>query len=81
MALPASLSTVTVAGTYVDLVGNPVRGSITFEPQTILKEKAAECIIMPVHNCKNFRCNRFFYDYLASHKRYRCHASTIYLHP
>ena len=48
MALPASLSTVTVAGTYVDLVGNPVRGSITFEPQTILKEKAANVIIMPV---------------------------------
>jgi hypothetical protein len=48
MALPASLSTVTVAGTYVDLVGNPVRGSITFEPQTILKEKAANVIVMPV---------------------------------
>jgi hypothetical protein len=41
MALPASLSTVTVAGTYVDLLGNPVRGSITIEPQTILKEKTA----------------------------------------
>jgi hypothetical protein len=48
MALPASLSTVTVAGTYVDLLGNPVRGSITFTPQTILKEKVANVHIMPV---------------------------------
>lgn len=48
MALPASLSTVTVAGTYVDLLGNPVRGSITFEPQTILKEKTLNVHIMPV---------------------------------
>lgn len=49
MALPASLSTCTVTGTYVDLLGNPVRGSLLFEPQTILKEKAANVIIMPVH--------------------------------
>ena len=48
MALPASLSTVTVTGTYVDLIGNPVRGSLTFEPQTIIKEKTANVIIMPV---------------------------------
>ena len=52
MALPSSLSTVTVNGTYVDLIGNPVRGSITFEPQTILKEKTANVIIMPVHVVK-----------------------------
>jgi hypothetical protein len=52
MALPASLSTVTVAGTYVDLLGNPVRGSITIEPQTILKEKALNVHIMPVHIVK-----------------------------
>jgi hypothetical protein len=49
MALPASLSTCTVTGTYVDLLGNPVRGSIVFEPQTIIKEKTANVIIMPVH--------------------------------
>ena len=52
MALPASLSTVTVAGTYVDLLGNPVRGSITFEPQTILKEKTLNVHIMPVRIVK-----------------------------
>lgn len=52
MALPASLSTVTVAGTYVDLLGNPVRGSLTFEPQTILKEKTLNVHIMPVHIVK-----------------------------
>jgi hypothetical protein len=49
MALPASLSTCTVTGTYVDLLGNPVRGSLIFEPQTIIKEKTANVIIMPVH--------------------------------
>jgi hypothetical protein len=54
MALPASLSTVTVTGTYVDLLGNPVRGSITFEPQTALKEKTANVIIMPVTIQKTF---------------------------
>jgi hypothetical protein len=52
MALPASLSTVTVAGTYVDLLGNPVRGSITIEPQTMLKEKTLNVHIMPVHIVK-----------------------------
>lgn len=52
MALPASLSTVIVTGTYVDLLGNPVRGSITFEPQTILKEKTLNVHIMPVHIVK-----------------------------
>jgi hypothetical protein len=47
MALPASLSTCTVVGTYVNLLGNPVSGSINFTPQTILKEVAANVIIIP----------------------------------
>jgi hypothetical protein len=47
MALPASLSTCTVIGTYVNLLGNPVSGSINFTPQTILKEVAANVIIIP----------------------------------
>lgn len=47
MALPASLSTCTVIGTYVDLVGNPVAGSISFEPQTILKETTLNVVIIP----------------------------------
>lgn len=54
MALPASLSTCTVVGTYVDLVGNPVRGSINFTPQTILKETTANVIIIPVVIQKTF---------------------------
>jgi hypothetical protein len=54
MALPASLSTCTVVGTYVDLVGNPVRGSLTITPQTILKETTADVIIMPVAIVKTF---------------------------
>ena len=52
MALPTSLSTATITGTYVDLLGNPVRGSLTFEPQTILKEVTQNVIIMPVHIVK-----------------------------
>jgi hypothetical protein len=54
MALPASLSTVTVVGTYVDLQGNPVRGSLNITPQTILKETAANVIIIPVTIQKTF---------------------------
>ena len=47
MALPASLATCTVEGTYVDLVGNPVRGSVTFTPQTIVKELTLNVIMIP----------------------------------
>lgn len=54
MPLPASLSTCTVVGTYVDLVGNPVRGSINFTPQTILKEVTANVILIPVVIQKTF---------------------------
>ena len=46
MALPASLSTLTVAGTYVDLVGNPVRGSLTFTPETIIIEPTLNVILI-----------------------------------
>jgi hypothetical protein len=54
MALPTSLSTCTVVGTYVDLSGNPVRGSINITPQTILKEVTQNMIIMPVVIQKTF---------------------------
>ena len=54
MALPASLSTCTVVGTYVDLAGNPVRGSLNITPQTILKEVTANVIIIPVVIQKTF---------------------------
>ena len=47
MALPASLSTCIVEGTYVNLIGNPVSGSVTFTPQTILKETTLNVILMP----------------------------------
>jgi hypothetical protein len=54
MALPTSLSTCTVVGTYVDLLGNPVSGSINFTPQTILKETTQNFIIIPVVIQKSF---------------------------
>ena len=54
MALPTTLSTCTVVGTYVDLSGNPVRGSINITPQTILKEVTQNVIIMPVVIQKTF---------------------------
>ena len=47
MALPASLSTCTVEATYVNLIGNPISGSVTFTPQTILKETTLNVILMP----------------------------------
>jgi hypothetical protein len=54
MALPTTLSTCTVVGTYVDLSGNPVRGSINITPQTILKEVTQNVIIIPVIIQKTF---------------------------
>ena len=54
MALPTTLSTCTVVGTYVDLSGNPVRGSINITPQTILKEVTQNVIIIPVVIQKTF---------------------------
>lgn len=47
MALPASLSTCTVVGNYVDISGNPIRGSISFTPETILIERTLNVILIP----------------------------------
>lgn len=60
MALPTSLSTCTITGTYVDLLGNPVRGSVVIEPQTILKEKTDNKIMMPVSINKTLDANGTF---------------------
>jgi hypothetical protein len=60
MTIPASISTVTVVGTYVDIIGNPVRGSIVFKPQVVLKEKTANVIIMPSNIEKVFDANGSF---------------------
>jgi hypothetical protein len=60
MALPTSLSTCTVIGTYVDLLGNPVSGSINFTPQTILKETTENFIIIPVVIQKSFDASGSF---------------------
>jgi hypothetical protein len=60
MALPTSLSTCTVVGTYVDLSGNPVRGSINITPQTILKEVTQNIIVMPVVIQKTFDASGSF---------------------
>ena len=46
MALTVDLETVTLTGTYVDLVGNPVAGSVTFTPQTIIKDTDQNQIIV-----------------------------------
>jgi hypothetical protein len=60
MALPTSLSTVTVVGTYVSLIGNPISGSLTFQPVTILKETNANVIIMPSYVTKTLDANGSF---------------------
>lgn len=46
MALTADLSTITLTGTYVDLQGNPISGSVTFKPQTIIKDTDQNQIIV-----------------------------------
>lgn len=48
MTLPATLAKCTVIGRYVDLLGNPIRGSLVVTPQVILKDKVSNVIIMPV---------------------------------
>ena len=46
MALTADLSTITLTGTYVDLEGNPVSGSVRFSPQSIIKDTDQNQIII-----------------------------------
>jgi hypothetical protein len=46
MALTVDLETVTLTGTYVDIIGNPVAGSVTFTPQTIIKDTDQNQIII-----------------------------------
>jgi hypothetical protein len=60
MALPANLSTATIIGTYVDLSGNPVRGSISFKPQTIIKDTVLNVIVIPTIIVKTFDANGSF---------------------
>lgn len=46
MALTVDLEVVTLTGTYVDLVGDPIVGSVTFTPQTIIKDTDQNQIIV-----------------------------------
>lgn len=42
-----NLNTLTVTGTYVDLDGQPVAGTVTFMPSAVLQDPAANQIILP----------------------------------
>ena len=46
MALTPDLSTVTLQGTYVDLQGNAIAGSVRLTPTTIIKDKDQNQIII-----------------------------------
>lgn len=46
MALSPDLSTITLTGTYVDLQGDPISGSVTFTPQSIIKDTDQNQIIV-----------------------------------
>lgn len=46
MALTADLSTITLTGTYVDLQGLPISGSVSFTPQSIIKDTDQNQIII-----------------------------------
>jgi hypothetical protein len=54
VALTPDLSTVVIQGTYVDLTGVPISGSIRFTPQTILKDKDQNQIIINTAITKSF---------------------------
>lgn len=46
MALTADLTTITLTGSYVDITGAPVSGSVRFTPQTIIKDTDQNQIIV-----------------------------------
>lgn len=47
MALTPNLTTVTVGGQFVDVLGNPVAGQVKFTPRAILVDPAADQVIVP----------------------------------
>lgn len=47
MALTPNLATVTIAGTYVDIEGNPIAGQVKFTPRAIIKDTSANQVIIP----------------------------------
>jgi hypothetical protein len=49
MALPASFGTITVTGTYIDFLGNPATGTVTFSPpaNTFLKVTDVDVMVVP----------------------------------
>ena len=46
MALSPDLSTVTLTGTYVDIQGSPISGSVVFTPQSIIKDTDQNQIVI-----------------------------------
>lgn len=46
MALPVNLSTVTVTGRYIDVLGNPISGQVKFTPRAALTDTVANTIII-----------------------------------
>lgn len=46
MTLPTNLSTVTVTGKYLDVLGNPIAGQVKFTPRAILSNAAEDTIII-----------------------------------
>jgi hypothetical protein len=46
MALTPDLTTITLTGSYVDIQGNPISGSVTFTPQSIIKDTDQNQIII-----------------------------------
>lgn len=46
MALSPDLTTITLTGTYVDIQGNPISGSVSFTPQSIIKDTDQNQIII-----------------------------------
>jgi hypothetical protein len=46
MALPGNLTTITVTGRYMDMVGNPIAGQVKFTPRAVLKNVGANVILI-----------------------------------
>ncbi len=46
MALPVNLTTITVTGRYMDMVGNPIAGQVKFTPRAVLKDVGANVVLI-----------------------------------
>lgn len=66
MALPGNLTTITVTGKYVDMVGTAIAGQVKFTPRAVLKNATADTILIPITITKTLDANGAFSQVLVA---------------